>query len=126
MAPDSNKQQQRDTKIDFSVLAEQLQPLVAAYACMTDAEVARAVWRKQMIAAGVCADCAASGHGPIVGVLDKVGAFLDKAASGFVQLHGALQGAAAQESAAADADGLRPCENDPLAHAIETWARRAD
>ena len=122
MPMESNKQAQPDTKIDFAELAEQLRPVVATYAGMTDAEVARAVWRKQMIAAGVCADCAAAGETHILGALDKVGAFLDKAASGFVQLHGALTHTGAADKAQS-ADGYRPREIDPLAHAIETWSR---
>src|SRR5262245_5056078 len=122
MTGESNKQAQPDTEIDFDALADRLRPLVAAYAGMTDAEVARAVWRKQMIAAGACADCAAGGEGRIVSVLDKVGAFLDKAASGFVQLHGVLNDGA-QEAAAEHSNGPRPRESDPLAHAIEAWSR---
>jgi len=121
MTSDSNKQPQPDTPIDFAALTEQLRPVVEAYAGMTESEVARMVWRKQMIAAGVCADCAAAGQGPMINTLDKVGAFLDKAASGFVQLNGALKDFAAEDSP--HSAQRRAPDNDPLAHAIETWSR---
>ena len=121
MTSESNKQVQPDTKIDFAVLAERLRPLEEAQAGKSDAEVARAIWRKLMITAGACADCAATGEGPIVNALDKAGAFLDKAASGFVQLNSVLKDFGAEDSVRSIE--RRPHEHDPLARAIETWTR---
>lgn len=123
----NNSEQAPDGKIDWATLDQRMRPIRAAYAGKSDAELWHEARRKLLIAAGLCAEVTVitALDGAIASASDKIGAFIEKAASGLSQIKAPLA-----DSAPPYGDAAHAHEPDPLADAIAAWSghseRRAD
>jgi len=109
-----------DSAIPLADLHRLIEPVMAAYAGKSDAEIWHDSRRKATIAAGVCSGLvmiAASG-GTINSGADKIGTFIEKVASGLNQLEPKTPAPAAR---AETAETPRSPARDPLAPAIGAW-----
>lgn len=106
-----------------------LDDAMRACEALGDDALARHAGRKLFAAVACAADALLRDGGKgLHGAPDKVGAFFDKAAAGFVQaLDGMQRRAALADAAALPGDGApgRPPAEDPLAPALVAWASPA-
>lgn len=101
----------------------------AACAAMGDVDLARQAGRKLLAVMACAADALLLDGGQTLRAApDKVGAFFEKSAAGFVQTLDGLHKRAAQMEAVHEANdmvGARPRVDDPLAAAIAAWGSSA-
>jgi hypothetical protein len=102
---------------------------LAACAAMADVDLARQAGRKLLAVMACAADALLlDGGKTLQAAPDKVGAFFEKSAAGFVQALDGLHKRAALTEAVHEANdmvGARPRADDPLAAAIAAWGSSA-